>query len=100
MYVDAVGTLPPSGMSMLSVQMIPPFSGIGPLELRVLGTSWTTSPDHATHAARSPFDERLRVVVARERRIWPESTAAWMVGDRLVERLVGDVGRVVAVRRA
>ncbi len=28
MYVEAVGTLPPSGMSMLSVQMIPPFSGM------------------------------------------------------------------------
>ena len=40
MYVDAVGTLPPVGMIMLSVQMIPPFVGSAHFRLGFDESSW------------------------------------------------------------
>ena len=40
MYVDAVGTLPPVGMIMLSVQMSPPFVGSAHLRLGFDESSW------------------------------------------------------------
>ena len=52
MYVEAVGTLPPSGMSMLSVQMIPPLGGTTQWSFGL--TRLAMSPDHAIVAARSP----------------------------------------------
>ena len=44
MYVDAVGTLPPVGMNMLSVQMIPPGSGNAHLSFALSGASWRRLP--------------------------------------------------------
>ena len=87
----------PCGMNMLSVQMIPPFSGTAHF-------SFGFSSDELGHVAR-PGDagrevaarQRLRVVVAREPRICPESTADWMLFDGAVECLVADLRRIVAV---
>src|SRR5215510_877874 len=53
MYVDAVGTLPPVGMSMLSVKRMPPDFAIPHFTFGSL--SRKMSPDHAMLAARSPF---------------------------------------------
>ncbi len=53
MYVEAVGTLPPVGMSMLSVQMIPPALGITHFSFG--SPRFTMSPDQAMLAARSPL---------------------------------------------
>ena len=50
----SLGTLPPVGMNMLSVQIMPPLSGTAHLSFGLSGTSCTMSPDHATAAARSP----------------------------------------------
>ena len=56
MYVDAVKTSPPFGISMLSVQMSPPDSGRFQTRFALSAESWTTSPDHDIAAARSPFE--------------------------------------------
>ncbi len=55
MYVEAVYTLPPSGISMLSVQSIPPVLGRFHLSPGWSACSWTMSPDHAKHAQMSPL---------------------------------------------
>ena len=64
MYVEAVGTLPPSGMSMLSVKMIPPCSGTIPVELRVGEIGDVAGPRH--RGREVPFGQGRRVVVAVE----------------------------------
>ena len=64
MYVEAVGTLPPSGMSMLSVQMIPPFSGIAHLSFGFSEAEDVARPGDA--GGEVALRQRLRVVVAVE----------------------------------
>ncbi len=76
MYVDAVGTLPPVGMSMLSVQIIPPSFGIAHLSFGLSARSWTTSPDHATDAANVPVVSGCAKSFPVKRTTCPESTAA------------------------
>src|SRR4029078_1273028 len=78
MYVDAVGTLPPVGMIMLSVQMIPPLVGSAHFRFGFDESSWKMSPDHAIAAARSPCDSGWAESFPVKRRIWPESTAFWI----------------------
>jgi hypothetical protein len=76
MYVDAVGTLPPVGISMLSVQMIPPSFGIAHLSFGLSARSWIMSPDHATEAANWPRVKGCAKSLPVNLTIWPESTAA------------------------
>ena len=64
-------TLPPVGMSMLSVQIIPPSFGIAHLSFGLSARSWTMSPDHATRRRECPVRQRLGVVVAVKRRSGP-----------------------------
>ena len=51
---------------MLSVQIIPPFSGIAHLSFGLSASSWTMSPDQAIARGEVALRERLRVVVAGE----------------------------------
>ena len=99
MYVDAVATLPPVGISMLSVQIIPPSFGIAHLSFGLSARSWThvARPGDATR--RVALRQRRDVVVARELPIWPESTASWTRSIAPVNVVVRDLRRVVAVRQ-
>ena len=58
MKVDAVKTSPPVGIIMLSVQIIPPLSGMLNCRFGLSSCSCTMSPDQATQAQMSPFASR------------------------------------------
>src|SRR6266540_2589297 len=75
MYTEAVYTSPPCGIIMLSVQIAPPV--VGRLYFRCLlsACSWTTSPDHANAACRSPFARIPEESLPVNWRTCPESTA-------------------------
>ena len=98
MYVEAVGTLPPVGMSMLSVQIIPPSFGIAHLSFGLSASSWTTSPDHATDAAKVPFVSGWAKSLPVKRTTWPGVDGRLHALDRGVEAVVGHRCRIVAVR--
>ena len=76
MYVDAVETLPPVGMNMLSVQIIPPSFGTAHFSFGLSARSWIDVARPRDRGGELAPRQRLREVVARELRTWPESTAA------------------------
>ena len=97
MYVDAVGTLPPVGISMLSVQIIPPVSGTAHLSFGLSARELHDVAGPGDRGCEIAVRERLRVVVARETPDLPGVDGRLDRVDRAVEGLVGHRARVVAV---